>query len=349
MIAQAEQLGPATLTRFAEIVHTGLIDMRGATAPRLLLELLCARMLLPGAVPTDAVADSAVLQRLERIERGVAAGQLSAVPAAPPAASRPAAPPAAPPAATETGTAGRAPVAEPPAAAVRAPAASPAAARSTDWPATAPAAPPPAAEGDAPTGDAAPADTPASAPAASGTIDAAGLRRLWSDLLAAVRKNSRSTEAMLTNAMVQSVEGDTVVIAHPAAPLARRLAEPRNADAIAKALGEVLPGQWHVKCVHATQNAAATQSVAAKPRTDPPTFKRPTQPAEPAPEPPRAAPAPPPPATVPSADEPPPPEPPDDDYFEDAPPAPVEEAPRDPEADVVKLLTDKLGARAIDR
>ncbi|MGB3441648.1 MAG: DNA polymerase III subunit gamma and tau, partial [Actinophytocola sp.] len=90
MQEQAQRLGPATLTRFAEIVHTGLVDMRGATAPRLLLELLCARMLLPGAVPTDAAADSAVLQRLERIERRVTAGQTAAAPTEAPARAAPA-------------------------------------------------------------------------------------------------------------------------------------------------------------------------------------------------------------------------------------------------------------------
>ena len=37
----------------------------------------------------------------------------------------------------------------------------------------------------------------------------------WSDF------SSRSTQAMLTNATVHSVEGDTVTISHPAAPLAR--------------------------------------------------------------------------------------------------------------------------------
>ena len=131
------------------------------------------------------------------------------------------------------------------------------------------------------------------APAASGSIDAAGVRRLWSELLGAVRKNSRSTEAMLTNATVQSIEGDTVVIAHTAAPLARRLAEPRNADAIAKALSEVLGGNWQVKCVHATQNAAATQSRRPEATCEPPTFTRPdASRSQPAPEPPRAAPAP---------------------------------------------------------
>ena len=69
MSEQAARLGAATLTRNAEIVHTALIEMRGTTSPRLVLELLCARMLLP-----DAAADSAaLLQRLERLERRNAA------------------------------------------------------------------------------------------------------------------------------------------------------------------------------------------------------------------------------------------------------------------------------------
>ena len=67
MRAQADKLGPATLTRYAEILHAGLIEMRGATAPRLLVELLCSRMLLPAASATDA----AVLQRIEGLERRV--------------------------------------------------------------------------------------------------------------------------------------------------------------------------------------------------------------------------------------------------------------------------------------
>jgi DNA polymerase-3 subunit gamma/tau len=63
MAGQAARLGAATLSRCADILHNGLVEMRGTTAPRLLLELVTARMLLPGA---DA---SALLQRLERLER----------------------------------------------------------------------------------------------------------------------------------------------------------------------------------------------------------------------------------------------------------------------------------------
>ncbi|MGW6426994.1 DNA polymerase III subunit gamma and tau [Nocardia sp. NPDC055053] len=74
---QAERLGPATLTRYAELLHEGLGEMRGATAPRLLLEVICARMLLPSVSDTE----SATLQRLERLERGFAGGAIPAAPA----------------------------------------------------------------------------------------------------------------------------------------------------------------------------------------------------------------------------------------------------------------------------
>lgn len=67
---QAHRIGPATLTRYAELLHEGLGEMRGATAPRLLLEVVCARMLLPAV----SDAESATLQRLERLERGMAGG-----------------------------------------------------------------------------------------------------------------------------------------------------------------------------------------------------------------------------------------------------------------------------------
>ena len=70
MSAQATRLGPATLSRCADIVHNGLVEMRGTTAPRLLLELITARMLLPGADDSSG----ALLQRLERMERRLTLG-----------------------------------------------------------------------------------------------------------------------------------------------------------------------------------------------------------------------------------------------------------------------------------
>jgi DNA polymerase-3 subunit gamma/tau len=66
MAAQAGRFGQAGLTRAAEIVSTGLDQMRGATSPRLLLELMCAQVLLPAA----ATDEKSLLARLERLERG---------------------------------------------------------------------------------------------------------------------------------------------------------------------------------------------------------------------------------------------------------------------------------------
>ncbi len=71
MQAQASRLGPAELTRAADLLHTGLTEMRGATAPRLLLELICARILLPGAYDDE----SSLLARLDRLERRLAIGE----------------------------------------------------------------------------------------------------------------------------------------------------------------------------------------------------------------------------------------------------------------------------------
>ncbi|WP_460369344.1 DNA polymerase III subunit gamma and tau, partial [Actinocorallia lasiicapitis] len=65
MTAQAAAMGSADLTRAADLLHTGLTEMRGATSPRLLLELVCARILLPGAY-NDEVSLMARLDRLER-------------------------------------------------------------------------------------------------------------------------------------------------------------------------------------------------------------------------------------------------------------------------------------------
>ncbi|WP_181775184.1 DNA polymerase III subunit gamma and tau, partial [Amycolatopsis pittospori] len=84
MKEQAGKLEPATLSRYADIVHNGLLEMRGATSPRLVLELLTARMLLPSV----AEGADALLARLERLERRAASAPApvagGAVQAAPP-------------------------------------------------------------------------------------------------------------------------------------------------------------------------------------------------------------------------------------------------------------------------
>ncbi|SCG01842.1 DNA polymerase-3 subunit gamma/tau, partial [Streptomyces sp. MnatMP-M17] len=69
MTAQASVFGAAELSRAADLVNTGLTEMRGATSPRLQLELICARVLLPAAFDDER----SVQARLDRLERGAAA------------------------------------------------------------------------------------------------------------------------------------------------------------------------------------------------------------------------------------------------------------------------------------
>jgi DNA polymerase-3 subunit gamma/tau len=87
MVAQAKNLGASTLSRAADIAAEGLTQMRGATAPRLILELICGRMLLPMGDTTD----SGLLARLERLER-VQGMATSAEPVATPAPAKKAEP-----------------------------------------------------------------------------------------------------------------------------------------------------------------------------------------------------------------------------------------------------------------
>jgi len=87
MVTQAKNLGAATLSRAADIAAEGLTQMRGATAPRLILELICGRILLP----MGDSGDSGLLARLERLERVQGMATTSA-PVTAPAAEKVAAP-----------------------------------------------------------------------------------------------------------------------------------------------------------------------------------------------------------------------------------------------------------------
>ncbi|MFL6138398.1 MAG: DNA polymerase III subunit gamma and tau, partial [Frankiaceae bacterium] len=125
MSAQVARFGRAELARAGEILNAGLTEMRGATAPRLLLELVCARLLLPAA----AADEGSLLARLERMERrfdiaGDRPGQAEQPAARPasrqaggrparPAAQAPAQPSAEPPAASPAQAPAQPPAARP--------------------------------------------------------------------------------------------------------------------------------------------------------------------------------------------------------------------------------------------
>lgn len=65
MQSQAQLIGAATLSRAAAIVAEGLNQMRGATAPRLILELIVSRILISGGDGSD----QGLVARIERLER----------------------------------------------------------------------------------------------------------------------------------------------------------------------------------------------------------------------------------------------------------------------------------------
>ncbi|MGW9302257.1 DNA polymerase III subunit gamma and tau [Streptomyces cyaneofuscatus] len=160
MQAQASVFGAAELSRAADLVNDGLTEMRGATSPRLQVELICARVLLPAAFDDERSMQA----RLDRLERGASAAAAASF-AVPPAAAVPMG--------YVPGPEAHAPQGHVPQAAPAAPA-GPDAARAAvrgEAPAPAPAAyaPPAAAEPVAPQPPAeAPAQRPGSWPTAAG-------------------------------------------------------------------------------------------------------------------------------------------------------------------------------------
>jgi DNA polymerase III subunit gamma/tau len=250
MREQAARIGPAALTRYAEVVQAGLGEMRGATAPRLLLEVVCARLLLPSA----SDAESAMLQRIERIETrldmSIPASESATPPPRPAAAETAAAPlrgrkAAAPPVARpEPGPESKPkPVPEPPPAPV--------------------------------------AEAAAESVSAPGELNAAAVRTMWPTVRDKVRQRSRTTEVMLAGATVRAVDDNTLVLTHASAPLAKRLSEQRNADVIAEALKDALGVNWRVRC-EAGAPAPAAEAPPAGEGTNPPSDAQETPPSEPA-------------------------------------------------------------------
>ncbi|MGD9619078.1 MAG: DNA polymerase III subunits gamma/tau [Mycolicibacterium sp.] len=301
---QAARFGAATLTRYAEVVHAGLGEMRGATAPRLLLEVVCARLLLPSASDTEA----ALLQRVERIETrldmSIPAAEKGAAKGAEKVADKPAAAPArryvrgaSGGTASRDGTASRsdpAPRAQEP---------------SPTTTAAKPVEPEPVTAQST-----APSTAPAPSTATGGEPNAAAVRSIWPTVREKVRERSRTTEVMLAGAVVRSVDGDTLVLSHESAPLAKRLTEQRNADVIREALKDALGVDWKVRC---DTGAAAAPVRAPEPSRTP------------------AAPAP-------HHDD-------EESMLAEVGSADDQQAPRrDPEEAALELLQSELGARRID-
>jgi DNA polymerase-3 subunit gamma/tau len=68
MRTQANLIGIANLIRSADLLASGLTQMRGATPPRLILELICGQIMLPSG------NDAALAARVDKLERLLATG-----------------------------------------------------------------------------------------------------------------------------------------------------------------------------------------------------------------------------------------------------------------------------------
>ena len=82
------------------------------------------------------------------------------------------------------------------------------------------------------------------------------MRRQWSTVMDKVRERSRTLGAMLTDAVVSVIDGDTLVLSHQSGNLAKRLGEQRNTDVIREALKDALGVDWKVRCELAASSDA---------------------------------------------------------------------------------------------
>jgi DNA polymerase-3 subunit gamma/tau len=221
LVAQAARFGPAELSRAADLVATGLTEMRGATAPRLLLELICARVLLPGA---DHSIEG-VQARLDRLERRltIAGGE---TPAAVPA-----------------------PVADPPlrvAQRVAAPA-----------PPTPASAPEPEIRPEQAATASAPEAAPEPSPEAPVTETAAGsplslvdVRRLWPDIVEATKQRRRVTWIHLTqHAQVVAVDAQILTLGFGNAGARESFDNGGSAEIVRQAAIDVVGHDWRVETI----------------------------------------------------------------------------------------------------
>ncbi|MDQ1537062.1 MAG: polymerase subunit gamma/tau, partial [Actinomycetota bacterium] len=290
---QSAAFGPGALSRSADIVNAGLTEMTGATAPRLQLELICARLLLPGAS-----GESGYAARLDRLERRL---EMNGAPA--PTATRPADQERAPeaqqrqPAAPGARPHAAAPIRdEPPAGAppMVVPTADqrPTDARPADQP---PADPRPADQGpadqrpaDQRPADQGPADqrsadqppsesrtaqeTPGGSarPPVPGAIDTDVIRRSWPDILAKIFTIRRTTWTFLSeHTQVLDYDGNRLLLGIQTEGLATTFRRGQHAELVRQALSEVLGVEAMVEGIPTVQAGRSGQPTSAAPSGSP--------------------------------------------------------------------------------
>ncbi|MGW4698330.1 DNA polymerase III subunit gamma and tau [Kitasatospora cineracea] len=324
MQAQADRFGPAELSRAADLVNTGLTEMRGNAAPRLQLELICARVMLPGAYGDEL----SVQARLDKLERRAATGGFAAPVAFQPMAAAPEPPVQQAPAPVPAPVPAPAPVQTP--APAQAPAPAGAAPGAWPIPRSFPTGEQPLAEPAAPEAPAAPVQqiqqvqqAPAqpqsqpqppvgAQPSAAAQQGAGQIRQMWPQILEAVKNRRRFTWILLSqNGQVAGFDGSTLQVSFVNAGARDSFVGSHSDEVLKQALSDALGVDWRVECIvdpSGATNPPSAQSSAppapaaggwgapAAPRPAPqapaPQYQQPAPAAQPVPAP--AAPVPPP-------------------------------------------------------
>ena len=245
LVAQAARFGAHELSRAADIVATGLTEMRGATAPRLLLELVCARVLLPGADHgTEGLA-----ARLDRLERRIdvrgTPSPAPAPPAQPPAQDRPVLKPS-------VGMPTDEPAAAPPPGGPQPGGDVPAMPTPSDMdrvaPHTRPPQPAPSAPPAPPSQPAPPQPAPAqSSPGAMSLVD---VRRLWPDVVEAVKSKRRMTWIHLTqNSQVVALDGNVLTLGFSNPGARESFVNGRSDEIVRQAIVDVVGADWRIEAI----------------------------------------------------------------------------------------------------
>ena len=253
--AEAQQFHPSTLAALATEVNDRIGDLRGATSPRLLLEVMMAHLLTMGDRPAVSSATAA-----------------APAPAVPAQAAQPAQPAPSQGGGAAAAAAAAARIAErrkAQSAPKSEPKPEPAA-----KPEPKPVPQPPAEPATPPKPEPTPAPKPEPAPAED-LLER--VQRDWMKLRQAVGKRNQVAEIMLAEAKPLSLDNEdgqpTLLIGHNTGALAERLnADNNNADIVA-VFSEALGTKVAVRCVVGTKGAKGASKSEATPK---PTAQQPT-------------------------------------------------------------------------
>ena len=246
MRAQAQRFTLAELSRAADLVSEGLTGLRGATAPRLHLELLAARLLLPGA--DDSQAGLAV--RLDRLERGgvvapASPPRPSAIAEAPPSGSADVAEaPSKPTSRRKEATA-----AEPPASAPPAPSAPP---------------PPRLSHVTSAPRQAAPEPPPPSSPAqgvASADVTLADITTMWPAILEALKSLRKVAWMVLNDSTPLSLDEGVLAVGIPDDKRVKNARGSGHGEMLRQVIIDVMHADLQIDVVLAPGGAGAVSAV----------------------------------------------------------------------------------------